>query len=331
MSVDSQREQSELFYRTLAEGSPDLIALFDRAQRHLYMNPAAASASERSPSECIGKTMRELGMPDAEAQRWERRLSQVIATGQSLEAEDSLPTPAGMRHFHTRLVPQTDADGTVRSVLSIARDITALKLAEAALRESEDRFKYVFEHSQLGKSITFPTGEIHVNQAFCELLGFSADELRDRRWQEITHPEDIATTQANLDPILSGKRDSCRFVKRYLRKDGSAVWAEVCTSLRRGPAGEPLYFMTTAMDITEGRKILEDLRSENEARKRAEGQIQSQLDELQRWHDVTLGREGRIEELKREVNELCRRVGEPPRYPSQEGEPPVSAGTEKAP
>ncbi|MFZ4465250.1 MAG: hypothetical protein ACOYN5_15495, partial [Bacteroidales bacterium] len=52
--------------------------------------------------------------------------------------------------------------------------------------------------------------------------------------------------------------------------------------------------------------------------KKAEEEIKSQLDELRRWQEVTLGREGRVQEMKREVNELCRRLGEPISYPSQE-------------
>jgi response regulator RpfG family c-di-GMP phosphodiesterase len=74
--------------------------------------------------------------------------------------------------------------------------------------------------------------------------------------------------------------------------------------------------------------LLEDLRAENEARRQAEERIKSQLGELQRWHDAMLGREDRVEELKREVNELCRRTGEPIRYPSQEGDPADSGSRE---
>ena len=157
-----------------------------------------------------------------------------------------------------------DAAGKVVGVLVRARDVTEQRHAEEELRESEDKFKYVFDYSPLGKSITLPTGEIHVNQAFCRMLGYSQEELEHTRWQDITVPEDVDPTQRHLEPILSGLSDQTRFVKRYLHRDGSVVWADVATSLRRNQAGQPLYFVTSVVDITEQRTARESLKASEE-------------------------------------------------------------------
>jgi PAS domain S-box-containing protein len=145
-------------------------------------------------------------------------------------------------------------------VLNIRPVFTEGKRAEEALRKSEDKFKYVFEHSITGKSITLPTGEISVNKALSELLGYSTEELKNKKWQEITHIDDIEVNQNALDPILEGKKDSVRFIKRYIHKNGSIVWADVGTSLRRDEAGKPLYFMTSVSDITCSKQAEEALR-----------------------------------------------------------------------
>lgn len=121
---------------------------------------------------------------------------------------------------------------------------------EAQRRESEDKYEYIFQHSPIGKSITLPTGELSVNAAFCEMVGYSAGELASRKWQEISHPDDIPATQAALEELLSGRKERVNFVKRYIRKNGSVVWAEVRTALRRDEQGKPLYFMTSVVDIT---------------------------------------------------------------------------------
>jgi PAS domain S-box-containing protein len=136
------------------------------------------------------------------------------------------------------------------SSLFLAALIAERKVAEEALREGEEKFKYIFDNSIAGKSITRLSGEMHANKAFCEMLGYSPEELQSKKWQEITHPDDIETTQKVVDALLSGEKESARFNKRYFHKNGSIVWADVSTSLRRDKQGQPLYLMTTLMDIT---------------------------------------------------------------------------------
>jgi len=174
--------------------------------------------------------------------------------------------------------------------------------AEEALSESAEKFTYVFEHSPVGKSITLCDGKVNVNNALAAMLGYSLDEINQKRWQDLTPAEDIELSQRHIDPLLSGEKDTARFLKRYLHKNGSIVWGDVNTSIRRDRDGRPLYFMTTVIDVTE--------------RKKAEERIVAQLEELRRWHEATVGREKRILELKREVNELLVEAGRPARYPS---------------
>ncbi len=81
-------------------------------------------------------------------------------------------------------------------------------LAKKAMQSSEDKFKFMFEHSIVGKSFTLPSGEINVNQAFCTMLGYSQDELQNKSWQDISYPDDIEPTQRALDKIISGEQDS---------------------------------------------------------------------------------------------------------------------------
>jgi PAS domain S-box-containing protein len=160
-----------------------------------------------------------------------------------------------------------DAQGGILYYDGTVEDITDRKKSEEALRESEDKFKYIFDHSVIGKSITLPSGEINVNRAFCEMLGYTSEEMIKTKWQEITHPDDIEITQKYLDLLLSGKKDSIRFIKRYLHKNGSVIWTDVGSAIRRDENGKPLYFMTAINDITERKHVEESLR-ESERRLR---------------------------------------------------------------
>ena len=158
------------------------------------------------------------------------------------------------RRLFTMTYDPIGSNGTVAGVVVRAVDITESTQAQERLRTSEDRFKHVFENSPVGKSFTMPDGEIHVNPAFCRMLGYAQEELEHTKWQDVTVAEDIELTQTQLDSIYAGKRDEARFEKRYRRRDGSVVWADVTTSLRRNEAGAPLYFVTVVVDITERKR-----------------------------------------------------------------------------
>ena len=126
--------------------------------------------------------------------------------------------------------------------------------AEEGLLESEDRFKNFFDRSVVPMSMTPPTGAAHMNDAFCAMLGYTHEELSDKAtWTQLTYPDDVADTQLQMDRLVSGERASARYEKRFVRKDGGIVWTDVSSSLRHDAEGQPLYFMTTFVDIT-GRK-----------------------------------------------------------------------------
>lgn len=144
------------------------------------------------------------------------------------------------------------------------REIRSRKEAEAALLKSEQKFRVVFESANVGKSITRPTGEIEVNQALCDMLGYTREELTNKRWQDLTHPDEIEANQNLLDPLLKGETDSVRFYKRYIHKNGSYIWADVSTAIHRDIHSKPLFFITTVIDITE-RKRAEEMLLENNA------------------------------------------------------------------
>ena len=118
-------------------------------------------------------------------------------------------------------------------------------------------FKNLFEHSVVGMSVTSIDGRIHVNKAFCEMLGYTNEELMDKTWVELTHPDDVDENRHAIEMILSDKFKSLRWEKRYFHKDGNIVWADIHTLLHRDKKGKPLYFITTISDITEWKKTEE--------------------------------------------------------------------------
>lgn len=135
------RAQDELKHReretrTLVENSPDVISRFDRQLRHTYVNAAITKVSGNKPEDHIGKRADELPQPDGVSDVWNASLRRVLSTGQENVLELAFPSLDGKRYYHVRHLPEFGEDGSVETVLSIARDITDLKETERNLRES---------------------------------------------------------------------------------------------------------------------------------------------------------------------------------------------------
>jgi len=131
----------------------------------------------------------------------------------------------------------------------------------------DEIFRNLFEQSTVGMSITSLDGRLHANAAYCEMLGYSREEIMDRAWADFTHPDDIDLNNRLISNLLTEGRQSVRWEKRYLHKDGSIIWVDIHTFLFRDANGNPLHFITTVNDITK-RRIYEEALSRSELRYR---------------------------------------------------------------
>jgi PAS domain S-box-containing protein len=257
-------QKTEQDYRMLAENSPDLIARFDTRLRHSYVNPAAAAAGHLSSDEYIGKTIAESGVPESVARIWDQRIRRVLKTGKRVDVMDAFPTPEGNRYFDTRLVPELNPDGSVGSVLSIARDITERKRAEEALRDSEERFKVLFDDAVLGLYRTTPDGKILMaNPALCRMLGYASFEKLEKRNLEEDgfhpgYPRERFKKEIEEKGVIVGLEASWQL------HDGGRIYVSESARAIKDAAGRVLYYEGSVEDITERHRAMEALRESEE-------------------------------------------------------------------
>ena len=146
-----------------------------------------------------------------------------------------------------------DLDGASpgHSIRLAAIDITSRKQGEQRLRLSEQRFRSCFEMGLIGLAIISPDKVwLHFNQYLCDLFGYSRAELQQMTWDQLTHPEDLAANLIQFNRVLGGESDGYRLEKRYLRKDGAIIYAQIALHCLRRSDGSVDHLVMMVQDIT---------------------------------------------------------------------------------
>jgi len=141
---------------------------------------------------------------------------------------------------------------------ALERDIAARELTEAALMESEARFRSLFEHAAIGIArISLDSHFLQINQEFCRITGYQPEELmfEDMTYSRVVCPEDFPASKALRNEMLESSIANHSLEKRYVRKDGSIAWVYLSTSLLCDSENRPLYFINAIQDITERKRL----------------------------------------------------------------------------
>jgi diguanylate cyclase (GGDEF)-like protein/PAS domain S-box-containing protein len=147
------------------------------------------------------------------------------------------------------------------------------------IEKSEKIFRDTFDHAAIGLAHVAPDGRwLRVNQALCDIMGYTNEELLQVTFQDITHPDDLEKDLHHMEQVLAGELNSHSLEKRYIRKGGSIVSAILTYSLVRNRAGKPDYFISAVEDISEKVKLEHEIIESKEKAERAEVFIMNALD-----------------------------------------------------
>ncbi|MEW6426518.1 MAG: PAS domain S-box protein [Thermodesulfobacteriota bacterium] len=182
-------KKSEQTYRTLVEALPDTVVRFDREGRFLFASDRIERILGLPAGACIGKTHRELGLPEEECAFWEDLLARAVAYGRPLAAEHTFRTRQGEETIcELRFVPDPDQNGIVRSILAVGRDVTEHRRLE---QEYQTLFREMMDGFALHRIICDPEGRpvdyrfLSVNPAFERLTGLKAENVVGRTVLEV--------------------------------------------------------------------------------------------------------------------------------------------------
>ena len=295
--------EKQRLIQQIAESTSAVLYIFDLIeQRNVYVNRQITEILGYSPEavQAMGaKVLPTLTHPDDLA-KIAAHFQQFATTkdGEVLEIEYRMRDANGEWRWliNREIVFARTANGLPQQILGTATDITRLKTlnatleqrvserteelrraneqlkqeirerqqAEEALRESEERFRATFEQAAVGICQSSLDGRfLRLNQKFCNLVGYTHEEMLNRTWMDITYPEDLDAGLELFQRMWQKEIDTYTLQKRYIRKDGSIIWVNIACSLVRESSGEPKYTIAVVEDISD-RKQAEDKLHQNE-------------------------------------------------------------------
>ncbi|HLB04696.1 MAG TPA: PAS domain S-box protein, partial [Gaiellaceae bacterium] len=261
MSLPADAAEGTL--RALIQASPLPITALDPDGVVLVWNSAAERVFGWTADEIVGRSVPlvpEGGEEEHRALR-ERTLAGEAIAGVEVRRRCKDGSIVDVR---LSTAPLQDGAGNVVGAMAILEDITQQKHADEALRQSEERFRAIFDSARVGIVVTSPDGfVVESNQAFRSMVGYSEQELAVMPFSAYTHPDDLVLNLGLFEELRAGARDSYEIVKRLIRKDGDLRWIRLTTSRASDSEGRAVL-IAVIDDVTEKKRAEEALRASEE-------------------------------------------------------------------
>ncbi len=258
--AEAEAKAAAAYNRSLIEASLDPLVTIGRDGKITDVNAAAEQATGFGRAELIGTEFSGYFTdPDLARAGYEQAFRDGSIRDYPLELRR--PDGQSMPVLYNASVYR-DSAGHALGVFAAARDITQIRHAEAALRESQQRLTAIFDNAPVAITEIAPSGEIRrVNSRACQLAGYTANELLSMRTGDVSEPEDHAADAGRMQRLLAGEIDSYVAESSFRRKGGDMAWAEVSRTLVHDDSGDPLLIVSAVRDITEQRRAEAEVRA----------------------------------------------------------------------
>ena len=254
--AEHKLKESEEKWRALSENSPAHIMLLDQDHKILSIN---RTVPDLSKEEVIGTSVYNYVPPEFH-QIAKEEFKSVIETGKPGSFITKYITKDGStRFFDIRVSPVFEA-GKIVAIINHSLDVTERKESEQKLKESEEKYRGFLDFGNIGMAITSLDKEwIYFNDQICEIFGFTREELIEKTWEDLSHPEDLEIDISQFNKILEGKIDNYQIDKRFIKNDGKIIYGHLTMSCIRNSDRTVKHFLATLQNTTERKKAEQKL------------------------------------------------------------------------
>ncbi|MBN2890597.1 MAG: PAS domain S-box protein [Bacteroidales bacterium] len=267
VKTEQALKESEEKHRMLIENLGEGIGSVDENEKFIFANREAEMIFGLEPGKLIGKNVKdfisEKNYNYIKEETFKRK------EGQKSTYELEIINLKGEKvDLLITATPEFDIDGNFKSTFAIFRDITEQRLTEQALKESEKKFRAIFEQAGIGVAlVNTKTGKfVRINQQYCDFIGYTKQEILQKTFMDITHPEDVQPNINSTLNMISGELNILTYDKRYIRKDGNIAWGRLTISplWKTGEKPETYFHVAIVEDITERKQTEQALKESEE-------------------------------------------------------------------
>lgn len=255
-------QQTQKYTRLLIESSLDMICASDKEGYITEFNAAAEKTFGYDRMEVIGRHVSILyaNPPERIKNAYEQLYEKGTYAGEVINVKKD-----GQKFiaYLSASVLRND-DGELVGAMGVSRDISEMKKAEQELRNSEERYRAIYDQVFVGIAKMALNGKfIQVNEQMCNMLGYTKEELCTKTFMDITVKEDLPNSINVMKKLASGQIEKTTFEKRYLHKSGKIINANIATSVVLDALGNPSHIISIFQNITEKVKLEHDRQSQS--------------------------------------------------------------------
>ena len=287
LEIESTLQDSEARYRLLYDNNPTMYFTLSPDGTVVSVNQFGATQLGYQPQDLIGQSVLSVFKSEEHAAVLEQLTVCTASPLKVFQWEIQKVRKDGTTLWvKERAQAVMDHRGQIL-LLVVCEDITERRLTEDYMRESEERWRALFEHAGVGiAQLSLNEQFLRVNSRLCETLGYSSKTMLRRRCQDFVHPDDLSVTQGQLNELLIGKYPSFSMETRWHRSDDAWVWVDLTVSLVRNASSTPAYLIAVIQNIGD-RKNAEEALQKSETRFR---QIAETIEEVVWSADAASGK-----------------------------------------